>query len=252
VALIAAVDAVAAAGFDCGLAGVEAQSQAHVCNHFRPSLGNRLHSSIRVMPGYKCSIETGEKMINDKAIAYIFLLASLILHGVAIYSFIPDYSEIYHRAAQEDVPHVREQIVLAEITEAAKESSRRADKNSSPAPKEHFQAKSENQWPASKDKKTANTYFSENELTRQAELIGGDPSLIDLPPDSSLSGYAVLQIAVHRQGRAASIDLIRSTLPKEIVQDLITQFYQASYRAGEIDGKTVNSHMRIVIQVDNL
>lgn len=84
-------------------------------------------------------------------------------------------------------------------------------------------------------------------LTRQPELQGDGPQLVQLPEDMQQPGSILLRLFIDRHGIVNGVNVLRSTLPREIEGQIVLQFYRAAYRPGEIDGEPVDSEMLLQI-----
>lgn len=84
-------------------------------------------------------------------------------------------------------------------------------------------------------------------LTRQPELQGDGPQLVQLPEDMQQPGSILLRLFIDRHGVVNGVNVLRSTLPREIEGQIVLQFYRAAYRPGEIDGEPVDSEMLLQI-----
>jgi hypothetical protein len=94
-----------------------------------------------------------------------------------------------------------------------------------------------------------NLYYSAHSLSRQPELVGEQPESLEIP-DGVQSGHLLVRLSIDRFGKVKAVSVLRSTLPHELEGQVAMQFYQASYRPGEIDGKPVNGEMILFINLE--
>lgn len=91
-------------------------------------------------------------------------------------------------------------------------------------------------------------YHSPHALTRPPELVEDAPEEIELG-ELQEAGHLLLRLAIDRYGVVDGVFVLRSTLARELEGQVVLQFYQASYRPGEIDGVPVNSEMLLVVNL---
>jgi hypothetical protein len=94
-----------------------------------------------------------------------------------------------------------------------------------------------------------NRYYSAHSLSRQPELVGEQPESLEIP-DSVQSGHLLVRLSIDRFGKVDAVTVLRSTLPHETEGGVVMQFYRASYRPGEIDGRPVNGEMILFINLE--
>ncbi|MDB5855902.1 MAG: hypothetical protein JWR22_3943 [Herminiimonas sp.] len=92
-------------------------------------------------------------------------------------------------------------------------------------------------------------YHSAHSLSRQPELVGEAPESLEIP-SGLRSGHLLARLSIDRFGKVNAVSVLRSTLPHEVEGQIAMQFYQASYRPGEIDGKPVNAEMTLFINLE--
>jgi outer membrane biosynthesis protein TonB len=92
-------------------------------------------------------------------------------------------------------------------------------------------------------------YYSAHALSRQPELVGEPPESMEIP-EGVQSGHLLVRLSIDRFGKVNAVSVLRSTLPHDIEGQVVMQFYQASYRPGEIDGKPVNGEMVLFINLE--
>lgn len=88
--------------------------------------------------------------------------------------------------------------------------------------------------------------------SKQAELIGDISNLIELGNTANASGVLTFRLVISRLGRVASVEVLRSTLPREIEGAIVLRFYLANYRPGEVDGTPVDSELVIAAELHNI
>ncbi len=91
-------------------------------------------------------------------------------------------------------------------------------------------------------------YHPSDALTRPPELIENAPEEIELP-ESQGTGHVLLRLAIDRHGVVKAVNVMRSTLPRELEGQVVLQFYRARYRPGEIDGVPVNSELLLTVDL---
>lgn len=95
-------------------------------------------------------------------------------------------------------------------------------------------------------------YQSLHALTKQPQLVSGDPSFIEFPTETSVTGFLLLRLSIDLLGKVNAVTTLRTTLPREIEGQIVLQFYQATYSPGEIDGVPVNSEAYVFTEIRGL
>jgi hypothetical protein len=91
-------------------------------------------------------------------------------------------------------------------------------------------------------------YHSPHALTRPPELVEDVPAEIELP-ESQEPGQVLLRLSIDRYGVVNGVQVLRSSLTRELEGQVVLQFYRARYRPGEIDGLPVNSELLLVVNL---
>jgi hypothetical protein len=91
-------------------------------------------------------------------------------------------------------------------------------------------------------------YHSPHALTRPPELVEDAPAEIELP-ELQEPGQVLLRLSIDRYGVVNGVQVLRSTLMRELEGQVVLQFYRARYRPGEIDSVPVNSELLLVVNL---
>lgn len=91
-------------------------------------------------------------------------------------------------------------------------------------------------------------YHSPHALTRPPELVEEAPAEIELP-ELQEPGQVLLRLSIDRYGVVNGVQVLRSSLTRELEGQVVLQFYRARYRPGEIDGLPVNSELLLVVNL---
>nr|WP_314623209.1 hypothetical protein [uncultured Noviherbaspirillum sp.] len=91
-------------------------------------------------------------------------------------------------------------------------------------------------------------YHPSDALTRPPELVENAPEEIELP-ESQGAGHVLLRLAIDRHGVVNAVNVLRSTLARQLEGQVVLQFYRARYRPGEIDGVPVNSELLLTVDL---
>jgi outer membrane biosynthesis protein TonB len=176
----------------------------------------------------------------------IFLMLAVLLHSEAFRHFSPKYKET---RANTSAPLVV-QLKPAPAPPLPPSAASPAPETSEAAPPLPRQE------PSLPDAAKAATpsrlhrpaYHPSDTLTRPPELVENAPEEIELP-ESQGTGHVLLRLAIDRHGVVNAVNVLRSTLPRELEGQVVLQFYRARYRPGEIDGVRVNSELLLTVDL---
>jgi outer membrane biosynthesis protein TonB len=93
------------------------------------------------------------------------------------------------------------------------------------------------------------SYHRANELTKPAQLTEPIARDIEWPAGSDVSQHLTLRVIVGSTGNALSVNVLESTLPREVEAEIVKRFYVASYQPGEINRHPVVSEMLVSIDL---
>lgn len=88
-------------------------------------------------------------------------------------------------------------------------------------------------------------YFPAEKLTRQPELVEAIDDKLNESLEAGFRGHAVIRLFLDENGKVDKVRVLESTLPIDVEGILVTLFYKARYRPGEIDGLPVMSEMTV-------
>lgn len=83
-------------------------------------------------------------------------------------------------------------------------------------------------------------------LSHEPRLIESsvDPLIFD-----NANGILELQLNIDRFGRASSVKVLKSTLPREVEGQVVLRFFKAKYQPGELNGNHIASPIRLHIEL---
>lgn len=90
------------------------------------------------------------------------------------------------------------------------------------------------------------------EFSRQPELIGNAPNLMHFSENRQPSGELLLHLLIDKSGMVKRISVIEASLTRDIQEEIVSQFYKAIYRPGEIKGIPVESEIYFSVQIPAL
>lgn len=88
-------------------------------------------------------------------------------------------------------------------------------------------------------------YFPAEKLTRQPELAEAIDDKLNESFEAEFRGHAVIRLFLDESGKVDKVSVLESTLPINVEGILVTLFFKARYRPGEIDGLPVMSEMTV-------
>lgn len=88
-------------------------------------------------------------------------------------------------------------------------------------------------------------YFPAEKLTRQPELAEAIDDKLNESFEAGFRGHAVIRLFVDESGKVDKVSVLESTLPVDVEGIVVTLFFKARYRPGEIDGVPVMSEMTV-------
>jgi hypothetical protein len=177
----------------------------------------------------------------------IFLMLAVLLHSEAFRHFSPKYEETRASARAPLVVQLKpaQPLPLPLVTGQAPGPG----KTATPLPlSPQVAALPEAAKAAAPSPLPAPVYHASDALTRPPELVENAPEEIELP-ESQGAGHVLLRLAVDRHGVVNAVNVLRSTLARELEGQIVLQFYRARYRPGEIDGVPVNSELLLTVDL---
>jgi hypothetical protein len=88
-------------------------------------------------------------------------------------------------------------------------------------------------------------YFPAEKLTRQPELSEAIDDKLNESFEAGFRGHAVIRLFLDESGKVDKVSVLESTLPIDVEGIVVTLFFKARYRPGEIDGVPVMSEMTV-------
>lgn len=92
-------------------------------------------------------------------------------------------------------------------------------------------------------------YHASTELTKQPQLAGEFDDSITNPDIPSVGGRLLLRLYLSETGHVDRVQVLRSTLPRDVEGAVVQNFFGARYFAGEIDGVPVMSEMTLFVEM---
>jgi hypothetical protein len=97
----------------------------------------------------------------------------------------------------------------------------------------------------------AQRYLGHGELTEQPSLIDELPEVVTGPSqDTRNIKSADLRLIIGADGRALYLQVLRSTLPLAVEEQVVRAFYHANYRPGRVGSKAVNAEMLVSVNLE--
>jgi hypothetical protein len=94
-------------------------------------------------------------------------------------------------------------------------------------------------------------YLGHGELTEQPSLIDELPEVVTGPSqDTRNVKSADLRLVIGADGRALYLQVLRSTLPLAVEEQVVRAFYHASYRPGRVGSRAVNAEMLVSVNLE--
>lgn len=92
--------------------------------------------------------------------------------------------------------------------------------------------------------------FAQNgRLTKLPELLGELPE-IALDQTGKNGQTISVRLIVSANGKVVFLNVLASSLPRLVEEQVVAALYHANYRPGEVDGKPVNAEMLLSVTVD--
>jgi outer membrane biosynthesis protein TonB len=188
----------------------------------------------------------------------IFLMLALLLHIQTIRFFSPRFAEtstvekaplvVHLKAAPRATPPPVAPPIASEAPVAKPHEASTAPMAPSAAQSRLPAAAMPTAIPAAPAIEPEPYYHSPHALTRPPELVEEAPAEIELP-ELQEPGQVLLRLSIDRYGVVNGVQVLRSSLTRELEGQVVLQFYRARYRPGEIDGLPVNSELLLVVNL---
>lgn len=95
-------------------------------------------------------------------------------------------------------------------------------------------------------------YFPAEKLTRQPELAEEIDHTLSESLEPGFRGRVVIRLFLDETGKPNKVRVMESSLPLEIEGLVVTTFFRARYRPGEIDGQPVMSEMTVAVDLSTV
>jgi hypothetical protein len=209
--------------------------------------------------------EKSHTKLQDKSggFSFAWICASLLVHAIVTYAIAPNFLYI----ARKESPVQGNGLVMAKVyavdqgtplqhsAEPMHAQPMHLGTNIKPAQKLDIPRVAATIQPNKNENPVnpiAMVFHSARELSRQPEILGSGPEYIELASEAAMSGHILLRLSIDRLGIVSNVSVLKASVPKHVQEEVVVQFYRASYKPGEIGGNPVNSEMHVFVQVQTL
>lgn len=88
-------------------------------------------------------------------------------------------------------------------------------------------------------------------LTEQPSLVGELPEIASFPtPEGKGVREVSLRLVIGAEGKAVYLQVLKSSVPKGVEEQVVQAFYQANYRPGRIGARAVTAEMLVSVSIE--